>query len=131
MHTESAIYRNTTRQGLEKILASPDLDTLRWMTLTSGKQSAYNLMRVNWVFAGKTVEFRQHEGTLDGEAVVNWIIFVVKLMEAATIIEENELVKKLWEVVELEEKGKKVSVFHLMRTLLNCPEVADYYEIRG
>jgi hypothetical protein len=129
MHTESAISRGRTQEGLEKIFATRDLDELRCLTSTNAKRSAYNLMRVNWIFSGKTVEFRQHAGTVDADAVINWIKFVVILVEVAVREEEN-LRDLLWEEVDREEKQTPVSVYQFMRTFLGCPDVAEYYETR-
>ncbi|EHK96431.1 hypothetical protein M7I_7880 [Glarea lozoyensis 74030] len=52
---------------------------------------------------GKTVEFRQHAGTVDADAVVNWIKFVTKLVEVAVRDMENPR-GMLWKEVDREEK---------------------------
>ncbi|EPE37132.1 hypothetical protein GLAREA_09295 [Glarea lozoyensis ATCC 20868] len=106
MHTESAICRGTTRQGLGKIFATRDLDELRQLTLTNGTRSAYNLMRV------------------DGS-----LAFVTKLVEVAVRDMENPR-GMLWKEVDREEKQAPASVYQFMRTFLDCPDVAEYYAKR-
>jgi hypothetical protein len=128
LHAISPLGYGTSRQGLERILTTTNLKELRVLTVTSGKQSAYNLCRVDWLASGKTIEFRQHAGTLDPDAVVSWITFVVGLVDTAMRIDEIQLADVLRGVVESEEGGKTVSIFHLMRTLLGCPDAADFYE---
>jgi hypothetical protein len=106
----------TKRAGLEKILATTNLDELRKLTNTYGKSSAYNLGRVDWNGKGRTVDFRQHAGTLDPDAVLHWIAFVTKLVEIAL---NDDIGTLVWHFVELERLGERFGIFQLMRRFLD------------
>ncbi|RDW59524.1 hypothetical protein BP6252_12611 [Coleophoma cylindrospora] len=51
----------------------------------------------------KTIEFRQHEGTMDEEAVVMWVETVVMIVEFARDVREETVLAWLRECVRLEE----------------------------
>ncbi|RDW65265.1 hypothetical protein BP5796_09957 [Coleophoma crateriformis] len=52
----------------------------------------------------KTIEFRQHQGTMDEEAVVMWVETVVLIVEFARDVEEERLMEWLREYIKLDER---------------------------
>jgi hypothetical protein len=60
------------------------------------------------------MEFRQQTGTIDPDTVINWIKFVVKLVEMAVNAETGAL-DELQLFVEAEEFGESLDIVQLMR----------------
>ncbi|CAG8953843.1 hypothetical protein HYFRA_00006735 [Hymenoscyphus fraxineus] len=91
-------------QSLNKILACDDIQEIADLTAYSrpevdGARMAYNINYLVSPQPGtigvegskKTIEFRQHEGTVDPRRVVNWIRFCVGLVEFADTCEPETL----------------------------------------
>ena len=69
----------------------------------------------------RTVEFRQHEGCLDGEGVKWWVLFLVGLVGLAARLaaaeegsgvmwEEKKSVTALWDAMDFHQDGR--AFFH-------------------
>jgi len=71
--------------------------------------SRYRKVNVNSFFLYNTIEFRQHQGTVDWEKAVNWIVFTQCLVERA----------KQGSRVKLQESAKQ-TLGELFRTLKVC-----------
>jgi hypothetical protein len=83
------------------------------------------------VEVGKTVEFRQHRGTLDGDETINWLLLCTRLVKLARVMDEDALSELVGEWINvLEVKGLDV-LLHVVRHVIYLPEVADYYVKRG
>ncbi|THV52977.1 hypothetical protein BGAL_0063g00350 [Botrytis galanthina] len=81
-------------------------------------------------FGKRTIEFRQHPGTLDSESILNWVHICVKLVEKACLIKnEEELLEQLRTDVEkpvgFGDENSVTTVDYLM--WLGCPSQAYYY----
>ncbi|TGO13766.1 hypothetical protein BTUL_0064g00100 [Botrytis tulipae] len=81
-------------------------------------------------FGKRTIEFRQHPGTLDLESILNWVHICVKLVQKACLIKnEAELLEQLRTDVEkpvgFGDKNSVTTVDYLM--WLGCPSQAYYY----
>ncbi|KAF7906687.1 hypothetical protein EAF00_000966 [Botryotinia globosa] len=81
-------------------------------------------------FGKRTIEFRQHPGTLDSESILNWVHICVKLVQKACLIKnEEELLEQLRTDVEkpvgFGDKNSVTTVDYLM--WLGCPSQAYYY----
>jgi hypothetical protein len=137
----SVVVPHIIRQHVLEILLNPENDpTGRYL-----RYCAYNFAN-NREGSSGTVEFRQHEGTLDGERAVNWCKACVALVRLAT---QNTLPAELstagdqgyaYMTPDLAELIKKELAFqdcHCCRsfqtdfpTLLQYagePDLADYY----
>ena len=74
-----------------------------------------------------TLEFRQHEGTLDGPRTVSWVQTVVGLCEFADDCDRFFLAAFLMEHAELEDLGGKVyEIVDLLRDI-GLGEPAEFY----
>ncbi|TEY86383.1 hypothetical protein BOTCAL_0009g00100 [Botryotinia calthae] len=80
-------------------------------------------------FGKRTIEFRQHPGTLDSESILHWVHICVKLVEKAYHTKDEELSKRLRADVEkpigFGDKNSVTTVDYLM--WLGCPAQAYYY----
>lgn len=78
-----------------------------------------------------TIEFRQHEGTLDGERVINWVKTVVGLLEFAEDCDPVFLTAFVTEYAMLEDSGHggMYDIVDLLRDI-GLDEPATFYEER-
>ncbi|CAG8977050.1 hypothetical protein HYALB_00005758 [Hymenoscyphus albidus] len=85
--SDSDFLREGWRQrGLKTLLAARDEKTCQEICfLTRGFQErlSYNTRTLSWDKGIRTVEFRQHEGTVEAEEVFQWIKFAFKVDEKA------------------------------------------------
>jgi hypothetical protein len=73
----------------------------------------------------KTIEFRQHEGTLDPKAVYNWAKVCVNLVEFAQEVPTPKLQAWLrWNINQKVEEYPAVAVLYALK----IPQCALYYE---
>jgi hypothetical protein len=77
-----------------------------------------------------TVEFRQHEGTLDGPRTVSWVQTVVGLLEFADDCDRFFLAAFLMEHAELEGAGEKLYEIEDLLRDIGLEEPADFYASR-
>lgn len=75
----------------------------------------------------RTIEFRQHAGTLDGEAAVMWVRTVVGLVEWARDVELVAFAELMTECAEVGHE--EFTAVQLLRRL-KLEEQADYYSSR-
>ncbi|KAF7886621.1 uncharacterized protein EAF01_011299 [Botrytis porri] len=104
-----------------------------WIDMTPGVggRLAFNLVNLKLPYESekRTIEFRLHPGTLDPEAMLNWVHFCIKVTEKACLIKnENELYELLRRDVEnpvgtAEEDCSTVDFL----IWLGCPAQAYYY----
>lgn len=106
-------------QVLDELLAVTDIKALGLLVLgfahergtgrlNKTRYGAYNLSGLCRPNGLKTVEFRQHEGTLDGERVVLWAAFCVALIELAGRVDVRNLRTYLCREITAEEGTGKV-----------------------
>ncbi|KAM0142567.1 hypothetical protein ACHAP3_001672 [Botrytis cinerea] len=80
-------------------------------------------------FGKRTIEFRQHPGTLDSEGILHWVHICVKLVEKACHVKDEELFERLRADVErpigFGDENSVTTVDYLM--WLGCPAQAYYY----
>lgn len=102
---------------------------------TDGRM-AYNIKNLYDAPAGtlgepkskRTVEFRQHEGTMDPERVVNWIRFCAGLLEFADTVKQETLRPFLERHLELPDAtGPAVLNMGQILTALGMYDIAGYY----
>jgi hypothetical protein len=75
---------------------------------------------------GKTIEFRQHKGTLDPERIKNWVRFVVALAKAAKDTPERAISNLLRRLIDLPGEFR---ILNFIRSSLSMiPEAASYRE---
>lgn len=76
----------TPREAVASLLRAETMGSLCKMLYTHGFTAAYQFVNIESVLAGfschskPTIEFRQHAGTLDSDAVINWVKTVVGIM---------------------------------------------------
>lgn len=83
------------------------------------KHSAYNLMNLSAWAQGEedvthykrkpieTIEFRQHEGTMDARRVVNWARFCTRLVDWARKTDSDSVQRFMTEQLEKQESGPR------------------------
>ena len=113
------------------ILGAPDLEALLDIVTPHGRYYAYNFVNLlqgyverfnNMVTGYNTIEFRQHEGTMDVALVTNWIKFVAGLVSFAHYISPATLVHLLAD--RCYDPG--FTVLDLMR-VMNRPGLVSFY----
>ncbi|KAH6669358.1 putative amidoligase enzyme-domain-containing protein, partial [Halenospora varia] len=73
----------------------------------------------------KTIEFRQHESTLDPERVVNWIRFCVGLVEYAESVDMRDLKPFLYEHIDHEPADFDIA--KVIEALGMPPDLGEFY----
>lgn len=105
-------------------------------TERSDAKMAYNIKNLTDATSGllgvllskRTVEFRQHEGTVDPERVLNWIRFCVGVLEFSDEVEEESLLPFLHRHLELPDaSGPAVLNMGEILTALGMYDIAGYY----
>jgi hypothetical protein len=100
-------------------------------SLETQRMMAYNLHNLARPYESpikRTVEFRQHEGTLDSARVIAWIATVAGLVDFATAADIGRLEDLLTAQAELQDSGGlSYSVTELFRAI-GLTESATYYE---
>lgn len=126
-----------TRLGLETLLAYKDEDTTFKVldAIGGGKNRlAYNFIHLEGNDKTKrTIEFRQHEGTMSSERIVHWLNVCIGLVEFAEKVDSDELAEFLWSHFEdkNEEKTKDEKEEYTAIDLLKAigrPAEAEFYE---
>lgn len=72
----------------------------------------------------RTIEFRQHESTIDGEKVTQWIHLCVGLVNLSAAAETNELAPRLRKLINV--RRKSISVADVLEDL-GLERSAKYY----
>ena len=88
-----------------------------------GRFTAYNLWNLENATAKRTIEFRQHAGTLDFPTVVRWVVLCCYLIELACLVEPESL----RELVLKHSQQENFSILGLLR-VLGQGTVADMFE---
>ena len=83
----------TPEEGVLHFLTLPDKDLLLDEASCHGKYSAYNLENLNehCHMSKRTIEFRQHEGSLDPAKVRNWILTVTGIVDWVRTAPDDKL----------------------------------------
>jgi Putative amidoligase enzyme len=153
---EAQYYRKEGRKMSSKlviawILSAPSLPVLiDGLQMSSGGTSAYymgNLLPpkllldtaritawegeqpVQW--KKRTIEFRQHEGTLDSDSVAAWVMTVAGLVEYAQNVDDTALEELLAQHLALERNGNEGSygIVQLLKDI-GLENPAAFYEKR-
>jgi hypothetical protein len=98
----------TVVEGLNHIYKTDQIsDLFNWMR-PEYRKSAYHIGHLDAEWVGetmkKTIEFRQHEGTLHGARVVEWIKTVIALMEWIEDVEAIPLMEFLMDAADFEDR---------------------------
>lgn len=115
----------------EEISKLVDL-TSRGKAYHVGTRMAYDLdnliQRLDSNYKAKmTIEFRQHEGTLDSERVAHWVNVCVGLVEFADTVDSDLLESFLHRHID---DNEEYNVIDLLRAIAQ-PAAADFYEKKG
>ncbi|KAG9229264.1 putative amidoligase enzyme-domain-containing protein [Amylocarpus encephaloides] len=116
---------NSARDGLEAIFAAETQNDILNM-FVRGAALGYNLMNLRPLpeeLEKRTIEFRQHEGTVSVDAVLNWVRFCVGIVKFAGRVEDGELAAFLRAHVD---GGTDFSIEDLL-AVMGIPEQAVYY----
>ena len=82
----------------------------------------WNLLSQHSRSSKRTIEFRQHEGTLDSKRVENWIKVCVRLVEVALHTEQHSMGRFLRSVVDEED----FTVVNMLISI-DLPRQAEFY----
>jgi hypothetical protein len=80
---------------------------------------------------GKTIEFRQHRGTLNGDETVNWLLLCAGLFKLAQAMETDALEILLHAWIVIPTSSDSSVLLHVIRDVLLLPEVANFYGGKG
>ncbi|TEY83835.1 hypothetical protein BOTCAL_0024g00440 [Botryotinia calthae] len=124
----------TRAETLENILEYPDNNSLLndfGESLDFGRL-AFNLAGLETPYQDgkRTIEFRHHHGSLDPEAILNWVQVCIKFVEKACFAKSDDLLAQLRQDVSKPigfGKGDLSAIDFLM--WLGCPAQAYYYGI--
>jgi hypothetical protein len=98
----------TVVQGLKYIYAADNIAALNDMMKADAWKSAYHIGHIGTDLVGgtikKTIEFRQHEGTMHGNRIVEWIKTIVALMEWIADVEATPLMDFLMDAADFEDR---------------------------
>jgi hypothetical protein len=116
------------KESLQRILACQSMAQVIILLTTAVVDGGmayegYNLLPGSAEPIKRTVEFRQHAGTLDPEAIINWAIVCVRLLQYAGEAPQAELERFLWGNVEDERRFTAVDLIE--KTALK--KEAQYY----
>jgi len=75
----SSRYCSPINNSLNRIESSTNIQDLKYSI--SGKFNAINLLNYNINGGRGTIEFRQHQGTLNSTKIKNWISFIVNMFD--------------------------------------------------
>jgi hypothetical protein len=142
------LVSNDPGKGLEMIMGCKNLEELSLEFRTS-RNSAYCLNKllkivdppqqtaatkkklVPWDAkprTGKTIEFRQHRGTLDGDEIVNLIRLCAGLSQLAQVMKEESLMTLLRTWIQILPDANGLALDRILRYVVRLPEFADYYQ---
>lgn len=114
----------------EKLLVIESCGTLEQLiqqfNYDNNKWTAYSFLTLLNPFL-RTIEFRQHSGTLDIEAITHWAklsINLIQLAHSASHSDFYNIIKKSHAL--LDDDVNKYNIINLLHDL-NLPELADYY----
>jgi hypothetical protein len=97
----------TVVQGLKHIYAADNLAALHDMMRADAWKSAYYMGHIESEYDDsikKTIEFRQHEGSMNGTRITEWIKTVITLIEWTTDVEAIPLMDFLMDAAEFEDR---------------------------
>lgn len=118
------IFQETLKEGLFYLMADAD---------AACKEAYYTgNMRPTLISKSEpktkvTLEFRQHEGTVDGARTISWVQTVVGLFEFADDCDKVFMVAFVMEHAELEDGGKKLYEIEDLLRDIGLEELADFY----
>lgn len=120
--------------GLSRIFEMRDINGLRDLIGHGWGGMAVNLSNLTTPFSDpykRTVEFRQHASTLNGDRVVAWVQLVAGLIEWCRDIEPVEYTLLMHSSIEAQDRKESESpaVWELLRTV-GLHEPAHFYESR-
>ncbi|CAG8950884.1 hypothetical protein HYFRA_00003101 [Hymenoscyphus fraxineus] len=116
------------QRGLKTLLAARDEKTCQEVCfLTRGFQErlSYNTRTLSWDKGIRTVEFRQHEGTVEAEEVSQWIKVCIALVKFAVKVDEKALDGFLKRHVD--DALEDYTAIDLLKAI-GSADSAEYYE---
>jgi len=115
------------REGLEYILEIASTKQLFKDFAQTNSKLNYNLSNLRGDEAKKTIEFRQHEGTLSPTSIENWIKVCVGILEFASAVKENDL--ETWAKENIDKDIDEYDVVQVL-CVLGLYDQAVFYGLR-
>ena len=81
-------------EGIKIVETASSVEQLIGLFNAKDRQCAYNLLNMvetNSLLAKQTIEFRQHEGTLQPDAIINWVKFVCAMVRYCYYANINDM----------------------------------------
>jgi hypothetical protein len=133
MHVLSPLAQKnlSPKQSLQSILScqsTAQVITLFTTAIVDGGMAydGYNIIPDSGETIKRTLEFRQHEGTLDPESIINWATVCAKLLQYAGEVPQADLEKFLWDNVKDERTFTAVDLIEK----IGLEKEAHYFRCR-
>ena len=96
------------------------------------KYHAYNFLHLNSSKGLKTVEFRQHEATINADAIIRWVELTCSLVDKAHrfAVKDHLNVREMEAYINRMNSIPQSSIIELVESL-GLEDVASYYDGRG
>lgn len=114
-------FKNIDDRGaFDKIMSVTSIKDLQNIVNYASPETDMHYHRYSFMSLGEigTIEFRQHEATIDGDAISNWIILTAAIVEYASNCDKDVLKQQL--------TGNNLTL-ELLFKMLGYPTVPDYY----
>jgi hypothetical protein len=97
------------------------------MVTGAGRRMVYFIDNLTHDLPNKTIEFRQHESTLEPAHVANWILFCVGIVEFIDSgVSDEELKSFYW--VHIKANKGEYSILQFLKEDIGLPISNEYYE---
>ena len=106
--------RSGPTEGLKNVETAESIGQFIALFQCSTREVAYNLLNIvdtNPGYAKRTIEFRQHEGTLKADAFINWVKLVCALVRYCYYADINHVL--MYCLGHLHGRDR-LDVFHLL-----------------
>ena len=129
----SVFHNDISLPGIRRMIRNAEtLGDLIELVQKRGKYHAYNLFNLRCSVAPKTCEFRQHEATIDADAIIRWVELTCGLVEKAHrfAVQDHLNVSEMDAYIDEMNSIPQLSIIDIARSL-GLEDVASYYEGRG
>ena len=129
----SMFHNGISLPGIRRMIRNAEtVGDLIQLVQKEGKFRAYNLLNLRPSTAKKTFEFRQHEATIDADAITRWVELTCGLVQKAHrfAVQDRLNVGEMDAYIDRMNSIPQLSIIEIAKSL-GLEGVASYYEGRG